>query len=477
MKRACLGWVGLLCLCLCAIAAAQSLPAPLARAARSAGLKAEDIGVVVWPVEAGKARLSVNAKRAMNPASTMKLVTTAAALHLLGPSHTWRTEAFADGSLQAGTLKGNLVLKGSGDPKLTLEEFWILLQRLRARGLIHIAGDVVLDKTVFAPVTGSAGDFDGDGLRPYNALPDGLLVNFNAVRLDFVPRAETRTVDILMWPPLPAIQLDNRLQLADSDCHDWPQDPAHTPGEGRLVFEGAFPVACGETTRNYSPLPATRYIDALFRMLWQELGGTLTGTIREGSAPVDAAPLTWLDSEPLAEIIRDINKFSNNVMARQVFLALGAAGAPPPFDTQKATQALQLWLSSQSLDFAELILDNGSGLSRTERISPLHLATLLKRMARSPFAPEFLASLPLSGLDGTMKRRLNDSAVAGRAHIKTGYLQDVRASAGYVLDAKDRLVVVVCLVNGSSAGDSKPFHDAVIEWAYQAEQKKPCCQK
>ncbi len=456
---------------------AGPLPQALARSAKEHGVRMDELGLYVHVVGARSPRLAHNAALPMNPASTMKLLTTAAALHILGPAHTWRTQIYSDGAVKEGVLEGNLILKGAGDPKLTLEEFWLALRQLRARGVQHIRGDVLLDRSLFETANGTSGDFDGDSLRPYNVLPDALLVNFNAVRLDFLPRPDSRSVQILMHPPLPQIHIANQLQAVDAPCNDWPQDPAHEAGSARLVFTGNFPRACGETTRNYSPLSAPLYVNAVFRALWSELGGTLSGQVRDAPLPPTAQLVTTQESEPLSEVIRDINKFSNNVMARQLFLAMGLPTNQPPLNAEKSVQAIKQWLEKESLQFSELVMENGSGLSRKERISSEHLGELLLRMAKSPLAPEFIASLPLSGIDGTMRKRLNDSAASGRAHIKTGYLDGVRASVGYVQDEKERLVVVVCLVNGSSANVSKPFHDAVIEWAHANPKKKSCCRK
>jgi serine-type D-Ala-D-Ala carboxypeptidase/endopeptidase (penicillin-binding protein 4) len=455
-----------------------SLPLPLARAAKTHSVRMEDLGLYVHVLGEKSSRISHNAEQAMNPASTLKLLTTLAALHVLGPAYVWRTEAYADGIIRNGVLEGNLVLKGSGDPKLTLEEFWLLLRQIRARGVQHVNGDVVLDRTLFEPVTGSPGDFDGDSLRPYNALPDALLVNFNAVRLDFVPDRDAKLVRILMHPWLPQIQIVNKLHLVDTDCGDWPQDPSYDPQSAQLTFHGNYPANCGEKSRNYSPISGLVYVDALFRALWHEIGGTVSGQVKDGVASSAAALIAAQESEPLSEVIRDINKFSNNVMARQLFLSLSVASASPPLNAAKSSLAIQQWLTREQLSFPELVVENGSGLSRLERISSRHLGELLLWAARSPLAPEFIASLPITGIDGTMRKRLNESTVSGRAHMKTGYLSGVRASAGYVQDDQGRLVVVVCLINGTSANESKSFHDAVIEWAYaKARGVKTCCQK
>lgn len=459
--------------CLSPCSLAGPLPAPLREALAPTGVPADGVALYVTEVGASRPLIEHNVDRAMNPASTMKLITTLAGLELLGPSFVWRTEAWLDGTLNGDVLEGSLILKGYGDPKLTLEDFWLFLRDLRAHGLREIRGDLVLDRSVFAVEETDPGRFDNDPTRPYNVGPDALLVNYKAIRLQFIPVEQTGGVRIVSTPDLPQISIVNQLTLGPAPCDTWPEKPTADWVQSRLTFSGVFPYGCGEKQRSFSLLSRNQYLLALFTQLWRELGGTFQGGVRDAVVPERARWLTTWESPPLADVIRDINKFSNNVMARQLFLTLSLAAANPPETTENAARAVRAWLIRNQLDFPELQMDNGSGLSRIGRISARHLGELLAYAWRSPLMPEYVASLPIPGVDGTLRRRLGDSSAAGHAHIKTGYLEGVRAIAGYLSDSRGRTLVVVSLINDAHAVNAQSFQDAVIEWAFS--QSTRCC--
>src|SRR5437868_12900743 len=193
----------LLCLWAAASSAASDqLPLPVAQALKNAGIPIANVAVAVQDLSQDRPVLGVNQTMPMNPASTMKLVTTYAGLELLGPAYRWQTQAFVAGALKDGVLEGDLVLKGGGDPHLTLEDFWLLLRGLRARGLKDIRGDVVLDRTRFGPVEYDATRFDGDSLRPYNVGADALLLNFKSVRFPFCADPGAGDVRVSADPPI-----------------------------------------------------------------------------------------------------------------------------------------------------------------------------------------------------------------------------------------------------------------------------------
>lgn len=443
------------------LAHSAALPPTVDKALRDAGIAPQDTAIVVRNTETGAALLSHNPRQAMNPASTMKLLTTYAGLELLGPAYRWKTEALGEAAPVAGRLAGNLYLRGSGNPKLTLEQFWLLLRQLRARGVAEITGDLVLDRSAFAVPAHDPAAFDNEPLRPYNAGPDALLVNLKSVQLTLQPDAEHHAVVVLAETPSEGLRIDNRLSLGEERCGDWREKFRVTVSGEAIALAGSFPAACGEKALHLSPWPADMQVDRLFRALWSELGGTLRGQVRAGLAPGAAAVLATQESPPLAEVVRDINKYSNNVMARQLFLSLAAERPATP---EGARRRVAEWLAGKSLQLPELVVDNGSGLSRAERISAAGLGDLLLAAWRSPVMPELMASLPLAGVDGTLKKRLGDSPAAGRAHLKTGYLEGVRALAGYVLDGSGKRWVVVCLINSPRAQAGKPAMDALLRW-------------
>ncbi|TAJ79992.1 MAG: D-alanyl-D-alanine carboxypeptidase/D-alanyl-D-alanine-endopeptidase [Gallionellaceae bacterium] len=454
----------LLCLGLIANAHAVALPGGVRDALKQAHIPQSGIGIEVREINARSALISVNARQAMNPASTMKLLTTYAGLELLGPGYTWKTEAYLDGKLDKGVLQGNLILKGYGDPKFTIEQFWLWLSELRARGLREIQGDLVLDRSFFNLPAHDPADFDNDPVRAYNVGPDALLLNFNTLRLRYLP--DGNRLKVISEPPLEGMRLDNQLApLPAPNCENW-DDTIHIQPRGdSVVLQGGYPSECGEREQNLNVMPHTRYVAAVFNAIWQELGGTLKGNTREGIAGGNAKLFATHYSEPLAEVIRDINKFSNNVMARQLFLTLGtvtqasaSASIPLSILTTKS------WLAQNKLSFPELVLENGAGLSRQERISAQHLAQLLRSAAHSPFNAEFTASLPILGVDGSVKKRLKGTAAASRAHLKTGTLEGVKTIAGYVRSKSGKEWIIVFLINHPNAKLGGAAQDALIEW-------------
>jgi serine-type D-Ala-D-Ala carboxypeptidase/endopeptidase (penicillin-binding protein 4) len=478
------GWLKRIVRCMClaallhgALASAQHVPLPgaLREVLAAANVPADATGVYVHEIGAARPLIAHNADRAMNPASTMKLLTTLAGLELLGPSFTWHTDAWLDGALTGDVLHGNLVLKGYGDPKLTIEELWLFLRDLRGRGLREIRGDLILDRSFFGNDAADSAQFDNDPTRPYNVLPDALLLNYKSVRLQFFPQEDSGTVRIVASPELPQISIVNQLALGPGSCESWPERPQAFPEQALLVFTGIFPRGCGEKARSFSLLSPNDYAYALFQQLWRAVGGTFTGRARDGIVPDTAQLFASWTSPPLAEVIRDINKFSNNVMARQLFLTLALAVDNPPTSTEKAGRAVRAWLARSRLEFPELHVENGSGLSRTERISPRHLAELLLYGWRSPLMPEYLASLPIVGVDGTLRRRLTNSSAAGKAHVKTGYLEGVRAIAGYAIDQHGRPLIVVSFINHPNAVAAQSFQEAVVEWAASRGAGAACC--
>jgi D-alanyl-D-alanine carboxypeptidase/D-alanyl-D-alanine-endopeptidase (penicillin-binding protein 4) len=449
-------------------------PGPVAAALAQAGVPESSVGIYVHDLANNLPVVTVGIDRSLNPASVIKLVTTFAALEILGPAYTWKTEAYLRGTLTGDRLNGDLVLKGYGDPKLTIENFWLFVRDLRNRGVREITGDLVLDRSFFAIDDHDPAQFDNEPTRPYNVGADALLLNFKSFRLRFVPDEEKRAVAVYSEPVLPQVMVVNNLYLAPGFCDVWPDKPARDGNT--LTFFGTFPSSCGEKSRSFSMLTPNEYMAAVFGQFWLQAGGSWSGRVREAEVPTNARLLSSWESAALAESIRDINKFSNNVMARNVFLTLGAQDGKPA-TLEKSDRAVSDWLARRGISFPEMRIENGAGLSRTTRISARQLGELLIAAWNSPLMPEYVASLPLAAVDGTMRRRLNNSPVAGQAHVKTGYLDGVRAISGYVMDSRGRMLVVVFLINHPGARNAQAAVDALLEWVQEGSQADCCGRK
>jgi len=459
-------------LALTAFAPAEArLPRAVSRAFLDAGVPLTGVSIVVQ--ETGKPRplFSLDPERAMNAASVMKLVTTFAGLELLGPDYRWKTEAYLGGPLDNGTLHGNLILKGYGDPKLTIEQWQAFIAALRVRGLAAVDGDLVVDRTQFQLAPHDAAAFDGEPLMPYNVGPDALLVNFKAVRFAFAPDAAGTGVAVRVEPPLPQVELGAPPRAGAGECNDWrtalDADFVDQRASARASFNGRYPLRCGERDWYVALLDVPHYALGMFTTYFREAGGRFDGGVAEGRAPEGAPPFVTFVSPPLSEIVRDINKRSNNVMARQLFLTLATTVYPPPATLEHAADAVRQWVDRHRLRLPGLVIENGSGLSRSSRISAGGLARLLAAADASDVRDAFADSLAVAAVDGTVERRFRNGSVAGSALLKTGSLEGVRALAGYVIDREGRRYIVVALINHKNAARGREALDFLVQWVYR----------
>jgi len=468
-------------------APAGKLPAAVSAELERARIPMNSVAVWVQSVDAKQPVLALNAERPMNPASVMKVVTSFAALEVLGPERTWTTRIATSGVLREdGVLVGNVYLLGDGDPVLTYERLWRILRRLRGLGFSAIEGDIVLDHSALALPEHDPNAFDNRGLRPYNSGGSGLLIHFNTQELVLFPGSRVQdAVRLVAEPPLAGVEIDNQIVTSGRSCEPWFRDlDAQMDNKGRLTLTGSLPADCGPRIWATSPLAPPDYGVAMVRALWRELGGTVRGQVRSGVTPVDAQVLISDESMPLGEIVRTMNKWSSNVIARQLLAQVGRAGllsaaagtegntladsaSSVPVDMVAiGNKVARQCLAKADIEVSGLEIDNGSGLSRNASIRADSLGTLLIRAWQRSWMPDFIASLPVAGRDGTARRRLNNSPARGQAHLKTGTINDVRSVAGYVLDQNGHRHAVVMTINHPEAANSQKAQDALIEWIW-----------
>ncbi len=466
LKRAALA--SLACLPLCAWGIAGGAPPPVGEAVAAQRLPPGAVSIAIIDPDDGRLVLGQNADTPRSPASTIKVVTTFAALDTLGPAYVWHTRALIHGSLNDGVLDGDLILQGGGDPYMTLERWWSFAHALRGKGLKVIHGDIVIDNSAFSLPPADPGEFDGRPNRPYNVVPDALMVNFQSVEFRVLPDADARRVDIVASPMPVNLAIENHLRLADGRCGgaasqvDFKVASAHWD---RVVFSGALSPNCAERSFTRVLLEPATYAYGTFVELWHELGGEFAGKLRVETAPADAQPLLVFDSLSLGEIVRLTNKFSSNLMARHMLLTVGEERYGAPATLAKGSAAIAEWSRNRGLDFQSMDIDNGSGLSRSTQISARQMAQTLSAAYHSRYAPEFLASLPLAGIDGTLRSRMKTSP-AGAVRLKTGHLDGVSGVAGYVTTSSGKTYVLVSLINHSRAdiGAGDPVHAALVTW-------------
>lgn len=446
----------------------QGLPPSLISFIQEHNISADEISVYVRDVSADGPLIQHEVDVPRNPASTMKLLTTWAALKVLGPAWTWDTEVWTRGELRDGVLQGDLILKGYGDPFLVYESFWQLVHDLRLKGLQEITGDIIIDNSFFDLPLIDPAAFDGERERVYNAPPSALMFNFQATRLLFEPDLAANKVNVIAFPK-PKLPLTDQLEFVSGDCakrrH---KHQVQTQLDGSIKVSGPYVGSCGSRLETLVLSSPEEHVFNAFRDFWQMLGGKLGGGLQTGSLKAGDRQYYVHTSMPLAEQIRLINKWSNNVMTRQVMLTVGAKMFEAPATLEKGRLAVLKVLTDQGVSTQGMLIDNGSGLSRNERVSARQFGELLQAIWRDPYMPEMLNSLPLLGQDGTLARRFRHSDLAGRTRLKTGTLRDVSAIAGYMLTRSGKRVIVVMQQNGQrSAGFGHSLQNLLLEWVFE----------
>jgi D-alanyl-D-alanine carboxypeptidase/D-alanyl-D-alanine-endopeptidase (penicillin-binding protein 4) len=410
----------------------------------------------------------INADELMSPGSIMKLLTTYAALELLGPSFHWETRFLTDGTLQGDTLNGNLYVDMGGDPKLTIERLWTVLGELRGMGVSRITGDLVLDGDVFR-MSGNTPEFEDNGDNPnapFLVQPSPYLSNLNLIH--FQVRADERGTQAWSTPALNEVVIDNRVTASgEGPCparryFEW-EPVFHDNGRVTVQVNGELPTGC-RTSAYLSLLPHRTYTASMVRSLLSDMSITLDGGDRLGVTPEDARLMMSTTSPDLVAMVRDINKWSSNVMARQLLLTIGAANREDTDqdDRLAGIRTITHWLEAKGINTAGLIIENGAGLTREGRITARQGARILQHAWNSPYSADLMASLPLIGLDGTMARRLRNTGMDGQGRIKTGYLQNVRSIAGFTRDDTNTTWAVVGMVNNDPAWNGQAVLDRIL---------------
>ena len=445
------------------------LPAGVRSALNVRDVPHDSLSIHVEDVDTGEVVLQWLAGEPRNPASTMKLLTTLVALDTLGPAYRWKTNVYALGEISDGRLDGDLLLRGQGDPFLVTERVWQMLRAIRRLGIDEITGDLLIDDSYFDTGDYDAGAFDRRPLRAYNVAPNALLMNFKVVRYWFEPNGSKVTVRL--DPALDNLRIDNRLRVVKAPCRGYQRGIAITTNadNDEVIFSGRFPSGCRRYAMDRTVLTHNEFAYGLFKTLWQESGGVFEGGWKNAIASDEDEPVLSFESLPLADMITSVNKHSNNVMARQLLYTLSAEVLGAPGTESGGREVISSWLSDNKLELSKLAVENGAGLSRESRITAADMAMLLRFAWKQPYMPEYLASMSLTGVDGTLSRRFRNSELAGKAHLKTGSLDHVTAIAGYLQSRSGRRFAVVALQNFEDIhrGPGEEVQEALLRWLYE----------
>ena len=463
------------CMLVPAHAAEPQLPVAVQSALNVRDVPHDTLSVYVEDLDTGEIVLRWQDDVPRNPASTIKLLTTLAALDILGPTFYWPTNVYALGEVRDGVLHGDLLLEGRGDPFLVTERAWQLLRQIRQAGIREIRGDLLLDDSYFDVADHDPAEFDRQPLRAYNVAPNALMMNFKVARFWFEPDHDTNRVRVWLDPALDNLAIDNRLSLAPGACRGYQRGITILANDAMdtISLTGKFPAGCKRYRMDRTALSHNAFVFGLFSHLWRESGGRISGSWENvpapAPAPADAEPLLEFESLPLADVITRINKHSNNVMARQLLYTLSAEVLGEPGTEAGGRKVIADWLADNGLELPSLAFDNGAGLSREARMSARDFGALLNFAWRQPSMPEFVASMSLSGLDGTLSRRFRSGTLTGSAHLKTGSLDHVTAIAGFLQARSGRRFAVVALHNHTDIhrGPGDEVQEALLRWLYE----------
>jgi D-alanyl-D-alanine carboxypeptidase/D-alanyl-D-alanine-endopeptidase (penicillin-binding protein 4) len=431
---------------------ADPLQNELLESMRTLGVPTASVSILIRELDTGNTIVSLNPDVPRNPASVMKAVTTFAALDRLGPGYRWRTEALSRKKPDAAGRIQDLYFRGQGNPYWVAEDFEAFVRAIYARGVRHIDGDLVLDRSYYASLGGDRAAFDGKPYRVYNVLPDPLTMNFGSLSMLLVPNVAAHRLDVQVAPPVTTLEVDNRIKLQRKSCTRRNirlrmNVQSYESGPTKAVLSGEFPNRCREFELVRVVLDEVNQVVGAFEARWQDLGGEWSGGMREEVAPADAIVLYEQPSRPLGDVIRSVNKFSNNVMARQIFLTLGAEDSGEPATLANSRAALLQTLRAHAISSDGFFIDNGSGLSRDARLTATTLVELMSAAWQHRYGTDFFSALPVPGVDGTLEARFDKGSYVGQAHIKTGTLDHVTAMSGLVQARGGQRYLVAFMVN------------------------------
>lgn len=416
-------------------------------------LDTDSTGIAVISVNKGSTLASINADYPMNPASCTKILTSTTALATFGPDYRFETSYYFD--------KRNLYVAGTGDPSLVSEEMMRAVSDLMSRGVRSIPGDIIIDDSFFDGRWYPRKDLGNDS-RAFTAPTSALSLNFNSAKFVIAPgpRAGKRA-DVMTDPPTPYIHIINK--VATGGRFRVYITPKGASGNGETyVVSGTIPARAEPQFFYRVVQNPVLYAGSVLKEMLIQNGVNVAGEVRTGLVPAGATEVLRENSKPLSEIVRDMNKFSNNFIAEQLTKHMGAVKKGRPGSTAKGIEVVEDYLSSLGIPRGTYTLENGSGLSSTSRISASQLVKVLSATYRNhKLQPYFIESLSILGIDGTMKSWRSEPNLIGWLRAKTGSLANVSCLSGYVPMQNGEIAAFAILANGFKKS-KYPAHETML---------------
>lgn len=406
-----------------------------------------------------------NAEKSFNTASLVKIFTTYIALKDLGPSYKWRSEFLYTGKVDKDILKGDLIFRGTGDASFSIADLEKMIREVQRLGIKKITGNLVLDYSFFGVMPKDI-NFDDNPYRAYNVLPSPISVQSNTINFKF--NIDKNIIEIISEPNLSQLTIINNLKKTNRSCANWKSSLGVDKINSETVeFKGSFSDRCVGKEIDLALLDNSVYFHENFKDIWQRNGGLYSGIMKKNfEEPTNAIVISTHHSKPVSELIRDINKFSLNLMARNLMLTIikEVTGERPTEDMVNGY--VNSWLSQKEMTFENFYVDNGAGLSRDIKISPNQLLQILQKIYNDPLMPEIIASFPIASIDGTLRDRMQSKKFKQKGHFKTGSLKDVVGIAGFFLNNDGDMHSFVFIMNGKNAKKAQPFIDDLIGLNY-----------
>ena len=409
-----------------------------------------------------------NEKKLFNSASLVKIITTYIGLKELGPDFSWQSDFYYTGDIVGGTLKGDIIFKGTGDASFSVEDLERMIREIQRKGINRIEGNLLFDSTYFGEIPNEV-TFDNDPMRAYNVLPSAISLQSNTINFRF--NSKKNKVKIEATPNIKALKIVNNIKSTREKCLSWREKLSYetkvNEQQGSLNFRGKFSKNCKVKEIDLAMLDWQTYFYHTFKQKWLDNGGWFNGNFINTSEPLDDDRLLVSHySDPLSNLIRDTNKYSLNLMSRNLMLTV-IANENNVHPTEKMVNPyIKNWLSKNKIDNEGLFIDNGAGLSRDIMISVNQFLMILQNIYYDPMMPEIISSFPIAGIDGTLKKRMKNSPIRMKGHFKTGSMNEVSAMAGFFLNNDKEMNIFVFMMNGKKANMSQNFQEALIESVY-----------
>ncbi len=434
--------------------ARKNLQNSLRRIHRSKHAQTGSFGIHVKLLD-GPVIFARNSIRRFHPASCMKLLTAAAVLRKLTPK--FRFQTVLAGSIEGDTLTTPLFLQGRGDPSLRHQDLSEMIQTLSEKGVKNIPKGIVIDDYYFDSQRFPPG-FGRPSSAAYIAPTGALSINRNTVTVEISPadnngcRGEVRVTPpsdhLIVSSAVKCHEKRNRLTVAANN----------KDGALHVITRGLINSSSSQVGVRRRVLRPCMYAGQTMRRLLQSRGITVGESVKRGRMPENVDILAKHESEPLQELITHMNMFSDNHYAEQLLKVVGAETAGAPGTTKKGLEVVSRLLDRSGVKRNAYVLANGSGLFADTAITPRDIVMFLQRVSTLDWLQEnLIESLPIAGRNGTLASRFKGSRAEGRVRAKTGTLRDVSTLSGYVLDRKNRPVVIFAILHNDLKGSHAPY--------------------